>query len=73
MSKESRVLHGHRFSIRTRSRPEKDAEGRVRQFMPQTRCAKAGAKRLNRHGGGPLCHFLDSNRGHTRVSQDQLR
>ena len=57
MSNESHVLCGYRFTMRTPIRPEKASNGRIRQFMPQTRYAEAGAKRLNRHGGGPFCRF----------------
>ena len=57
MSNESHILRGVRFTMRTPIRPEKAVNGQIRQFMPQTRYAKAGAKRLNRHGGGPFCRF----------------
>ena len=57
MSNASLVLHGYRFAMRKRIQPEKAASGRLRQFMPQTRHAKARTRRLHRHGGGPFCHF----------------
>ena len=57
MSHETRILCGYRFGIGTRIEPEREANGRVRKCMPQARYAKAGEKRLNRHGSGPFCRF----------------
>ena len=57
MSKESHVLDGYRFAIRTQTQPELDRNGHIQRFMPQERYAKAAVKRLNPHGGGPFCRF----------------
>lgn len=37
--------------------PERDASGSIRQFMPQSRYAKAEATPLNPNGAGPFCRF----------------
>ena len=57
MSKESHVLDGYRFAMRTRIQPEMDPNGDIQRFMPQERYAKAAVKRLDLHGGGPFCRF----------------
>jgi hypothetical protein len=38
--------------------PVRTPEGRVSEFRPQARYAKANTTRLNRNGGGPFCRFL---------------
>ena len=35
--------------------PDRSPEGKVSEFMPQARYAKANTTRLNRHGDGPFC------------------
>ena len=57
MNNETRILCGYRFSIGTRIEPDREADGRVRECMPQSCYAKAGEKRLNGHGRGPFCRF----------------
>ena len=57
MSKESHVLDGYRFAMRTRIQPEMDPNGHIQRFMPQEHYAKAADRRLNPHGGGPFCRF----------------
>jgi len=37
--------------------PEREADGTVREFMPQSRYAKASTVSLNPNGAGPFCRF----------------
>lgn len=37
--------------------PERDAAGAIREFMPQSRYAKADTTPLNPSGAGPFCRF----------------
>jgi len=37
--------------------PERDESGAIREFMPQSRYAKAGTTPLNPNGAGPFCRF----------------
>lgn len=37
--------------------PDRDSDGRIREFMPQGRYKGAGTSRLNPHGNGPFCRF----------------
>ena len=45
------------FSLVCNIEPERDVDGRIREFMPQARYKGAGVARLNRHGTGPFCRF----------------
>jgi len=37
--------------------PERDVDGRIREYMPQARYKGAGVSRLNPNGAGPFCRF----------------
>ena len=37
--------------------PERQPDGTIRQFMPQSRYANHAGLPLNRHGAGPFCRF----------------
>lgn len=48
---------GYEFEYVCDIDPLKDADGSVRQFMPQTRYRNARNLPLNRYGEGPFCRF----------------
>ena len=37
--------------------PDRDGDGRIREYMPQARYKGAGVSRLNPNGAGPFCRF----------------
>lgn len=37
--------------------PDRDGEGRIQEYMPQSRYKGAGVSRLNPNGAGPFCRF----------------
>lgn len=41
--------------------PDRDAEGRITEYMPQDRYNGADVSRLNRNGEGPFCRFKIQN------------
>lgn len=50
-------IDGHVFEFVGDVQPEVGTDGRVLQFMPQSRYKGHGKQRLNRHGAGPFCRF----------------
>jgi len=52
-----RSFAGLEFELIGTVRPERQADGTLRQFMPQDRYAKASTVPLNPNGAGPFCRF----------------
>jgi len=50
-------IDGHVFEFVEEVLPEVGADGRVMQFMPQSRYKGHGKQRLNPQGAGPFCRF----------------
>lgn len=50
-------LSGVVFSLIGRIEPERDSDGSVIRFMPQSRFHNVRHVPLNRHGSGPFCRF----------------
>jgi len=50
-------IEGVKFEFVLVIEPEKNADGVIAEFMPQSRYKGAGTERLNRHGNGPFCKF----------------
>lgn len=57
MTTRTRYISGYQFIWAGAIQPERDADGSLREFMPQERYSKSGSTRLNRHGIGPFCRF----------------
>src|SRR5687768_14084405 len=51
------VLRNIPFRFVCDIKPERDLNGRIREYMPQARYKGAGVSRLNSHGVGPFCRF----------------
>jgi hypothetical protein len=54
---ETAVWGGLTFERVAELRPEADADGKPREFMPQARYSKACTLSLHRYGHGPFCRF----------------
>ena len=52
-----RSFAGLEFELIGTVQPERQADGPVREFMPQSRYAKASTVPLNPNGAGPFCRF----------------
>jgi len=52
-----REFEGYRFRLVCRIEPERDANGGIREFMPQSRYRNVKSLPLSRHGSGPFCQF----------------
>ena len=50
-------LEGNAFELVCEIQPDRDADGILIEFMPQSRYKRFGIDRLNRHGEGPFCKF----------------
>jgi hypothetical protein len=54
-------IGGHRFELVGEIQPERDENGSVRQYMPQSRYRNHKQLPLNKYGAGPFCKFKISN------------
>ena len=57
MRPEEIIVEGVPFRFVCNIEPDRDGEGRVREYMPQARYKGAGVSRLNLNGAGPFCRF----------------
>jgi len=62
MTSPTLLIDGHVFDFVGDIEPERGADRRVLEFMPQSRYKGHGKQRLNRHGTGPFCRFRAARR-----------
>ena len=55
-------IAGYEFEHICDIEPARDADGSVRQFMPQSQYKNARSLPLNKYGAGPFCKFKIPNR-----------
>ena len=51
------IIHTYPFRFVCDIEPDRDVEGRVREFTPQNRYRGAATSRLDSQGNGPFCRF----------------
>ena len=55
-------IGGHRFEHVGDIQPERNDDGSLREYLPQSKYVNARQLPLNRYGAGPFCKFKIPNR-----------